>query len=235
MKEYFKVAYNLDTQVSGTYPQCAYFVKGISPYNEEQFYDFLKYYNAPEESFPPVMPELNGYRLHGWAKFTDFLSHVTSEMLLADQKALSLLKEFNIGNYRIIPTNIYSRKKYHPYFFIYIVCNFFKYLKIEECEFKIEKFGYPYFIDDKPVDVAPKLKSWEEYKEWKDGIRSHDWDFPRPAKIVLSNGCPKDLDVIRLPFFLREHFFSKELKDAIERENISGLRFEELPKIIIED
>lgn len=222
MKKYYLFK---DDIIGEDYPQCQNFKKGLSEQEIEEYYSFQKYYNAPDETFPPTMPVLRGYRLAGRTKLTDFVSHAMSTLLLVSPKALSILEKFNLGTYKTIPTEIVKRGVPYEYHFLYIVSGLFKYLKFEEFEFQD--------VTTTPPGVI-RFNSIDEFKEWRASIPIFV-GFSYPIKIVLKAGAPTDLDIIRIPAINTGiYYFSERLKAECEKNNLTGYCFGNEVELIIE-
>ena len=70
---YYKFEYGCDNkEVGSQYPQVWDFIKGYSPENEDNGVCSLYYDYNP--LFPPVDPDLSGFKLASGAQYTDFLS-----------------------------------------------------------------------------------------------------------------------------------------------------------------
>lgn len=213
MKIYYLADYDQNLTETDVYPQCSNFKKGLSKQEMEEYYPFQDYYDAPDETFPPIMPVLRGYRLAGRAKLTDFLTHAMSNLMLISPKALSIIENFNLGNYKTIPTEIVKRGVPYNYFFLYIVSGLFKYIKFEDFEFPDRKTT--------PHGVI-KFKSIDELKH----LPLEELAYLYPTKIVMKTGCPTDLDIIRIPaVYPGDYFFSERLKEEIEKNNLTGFGF----------
>lgn len=214
MKIYYLANYDLNLSETDVYPQCQNFKKGLSEQEIEEYYPFQEYYDSPDETFPPVMPVLRGYRLAGRAKLTDYVSHPISNLMLVSPKALSIMENFNLGNYKTIPTEIVKRGVPYDYFFLYIVSGLFKYLKFEDFEFPD--------VMSTPKGII-KFKSIPDFKNWRSSLPINEMAFMYPSKIVMKKGCPTDLDIIRIPaVHPGDYFFSERLKEEIEKNNLTG-------------
>lgn len=224
-KKYYLAKSSLDLNIVGDFPQCQSFMNGLSKQDIEQYYSFYDYYDSEDESFPPQMPYLRGYKLSGRAKLTDFVSQVPINLLLVSPKALSVLENFNLGEYKTLTTQIVKRGQPYDYFFIYLVSGLFKYLKFEDFEF-------PDVMS--PSQDVIKFNSISEFKDWRHsipvGIR-----MPRASKIVMGAGCPRDLDVIRIPaIYTQDYYVSEQLKTEIEKNDLTGLEFSNATEFVFE-
>lgn len=216
VKKYYLVDYSMDLNIIGDYPQCHSFINGLSEQDIDQYYSFLDYSDAPDESFPPTMPVLKGYKLAGRAKLTDLISQTPTTLLLVSPKLLSIFENFNLGQCKIIPTLILKRGVPYDYYFLYIVSGLFKYIKIEDFEFPDVTT---------PSRNTIKFNSISEFRNWYCSI-PFPLLSPQPTKAVFKKGCPKDLDIIRIPAIYTEfHFISERVKVEIEKNNITGFQF----------
>ena len=222
MKKYY--LFN-DDIIGDVFPQCHSFKNGLTEEEIEEYYSFQDYYYAPDETFPPTMPVLRGYKLAGRTKLTDFVSHAVSSLLLVSPKALSILEKFNLGAYKTIPTEIVKRGVPYEYYFLYIVSGLYKYLKFEEFEFPDVTAKTPQII---------QFNSISEFQDWRAATLPISFRFPSPTKIVLKSGCPTDLDVFRIPAMNRGiYYFSERLKTELEKNNLTGFYFTNPTELII--
>ncbi len=148
--KYYTVRDIAEENISGyVYPQCHTFIKGISKKQREAFYSFYDYLNK-QECFPPFELKLDGYVFHRRAKLTNFISHVSSNLLLMDDKALNLITQFNIGKYLVIPAYIYIKNVPTKFYFLYIVTPLLEYVDFPKCLFEVYRMGgmIPIYIQD---------------------------------------------------------------------------------------
>lgn len=138
MSTYYLTDFSCAEAEIGFYPQCVAFEKGLTDDDTEIFYTVASYYNRDKEFYRPPIQNLNGLRLHGWAKKTDVLSQVFSKMMLLDKKALNLIEKFNLGEYEVIPATVIRRKVALQYYYLYYLSGFRDYVDISKCEFQSE-------------------------------------------------------------------------------------------------
>ena len=105
---YFIVKDSLEeTLVGRDYPQAYDFIKG---YNEEAPDSLLSLYDY-WDSFPNYIPNLDGVKLAGCAKLTDFVSDgFGSRMQIVSPKAKLTLEQFNLCAHKFYPLGLIKEK-----------------------------------------------------------------------------------------------------------------------------
>jgi hypothetical protein len=108
---YYKLEYSNDSKIVGTqFPQVWDFIKGYSPKNEDNGVCSLYYDYNP--LFPPVEPNLSGFKLASGAHFTDFLSHgFSNEMFFFSENAKRFIEDQNIEVHRFYKGKVTSLRK----------------------------------------------------------------------------------------------------------------------------
>lgn len=231
MTTYYTVTNSADEKIIGAvYPQCHSFVKGITEEDEERFYNFDEYFNK-KECLPPFELKLDGYKFYYRCKLTNFVSHVSSELLLMDKTALDLMLQFNLGQHIVIPATVYKSNNPLELFFLYIANPIMKYIDFPKCIFEITKWDTP--IKAKITDLRNYQALCDfEHKMWK---TDKDFAYTTPCFISLSPDFPMQLDIFRIPRLDGgSYFMSDRLKNAIEEAELTGLNFSEEIKIAIE-
>lgn len=241
MSTYYLTDFSCAEAEIGFYPQCVAFEKGLTDDDTEIFYTVASYYNRDKEFYRPPIQNLNGLRLHGWAKKTDVLSQVFSKMMLLDKKALNLIEKFNLGEYEVIPATVIRRKVALQYYYLYYLSGFSDYVDISKCEFQSEDSFADCEVKELCTNNFEKTKvdkvffSFEEYFKWQREDKNRFFKTITPTKIVLNGKCPRDRDIFRIPpFSISFWFFSERLKKAFEENKITGLTFIQPVKVVFE-
>lgn len=222
--KYYTVRDIAEENISGyVYPQCHTFIKGISKKQREAFYSFYDYLNK-QECFPPFELKLDGYVFHRRAKLTNFISHVSSNLLLMDDKALNLITQFNIGKYLVIPAYIYIKNVPTKFYFLYIVTPLLEYVDFPKCLFEVYRMGG---YDSNLYTGFKDLNALQEFSHnlW---ISDKEYIYTHPQTIVFNNKFDQSADLFRIPkLTIAYYFISERLKNAIESNGLTGLSFTE--------
>ncbi len=220
--------YSVNSSLIGVFPQCQKLIKGLSNEREDFIYDVLCGRKDVKKDCHELQEEgLDVYRLAYRAKLTDFLSHVISDYPLVSSRALSLLNQFDLSAFALVPSKLSNRDNSLDYFFLIPVLHPIEYFDWSKCVFEV--------IDSN--EEITGLCSFDEYMKVKEDLWNRvDWCVMKPKELFLSKEFPKGLDMIYFEEFGYSHlFFSKRLKNAIIESGLTGLDFVEDVKIILEE
>lgn len=217
--EYFKMKYSVDEKVIGDYPQIRDCVKGYDDEAPHAIYEFV----GCRDKFPTFTPKLDGMKLYGRAKRTDFLSFVyapSDRFHVMSPKAKEILEQFNLCDYRFYPLGLYSKKKRYEYYCLNILS-----LKPDPIDYKnsvFVKMKNFHFQENKEEQVYVKNE-----KDW-DGLNDKLWD--EGWKICCTHfvlKSPFDWDLFYCWSGLADSdvYVSARLKDAIISAGLTGLEF----------
>ena len=224
---YFIVKDSLEeTLVGRDYPQAYDFIKG---YNEEAPDSLLSLYDY-WDSFPNYTPNLDGVKLAGCAKLTDFVSDgFCSRMQIVSPKAKLTLEQFNLCAHKFYPLGLYKRKIKYEYFLFFRGERCAKYVNYENTSFYV--FNY----DDDSCSDEFYIKSEKEYWERRNKLEQ-DGIFGNinGKKIVMSHDFPK-YDFFTIGFLDGNTYVSERLKKAIEKAGLTGWVFNPATHLIVED
>ena len=121
MKMYYTINESLNPQIVGKdFPQCRDFIKGYNPYAEHALISLYDYIDA----FPDYIPYLDGFKLAGSAKLTDFVSSAfCGNLFIVSERARQLLETYNLGPHRFYSLGLYKRNVRHNYYMLHIIIN----------------------------------------------------------------------------------------------------------------
>ena len=231
MTKYYTVSNSADEKIIGAaYPQCHSFVKGITEEDEERFYNFDEYFNK-KECLPPFELKLDGYKFYYRCKLTNFISHVSSKLLLMDKTALDLMLQFNLGQHIVIPATVYKSNNPLELFFLYIANPIMQYIDFPKCIFEVN------VVNNCTKERYTGFKDYQSLRDFKKMMWNSNENYfsTQPIQLILSSDFPTQLDVFRIPYFNAYYYFmSDRLKNAIEEAELTGLNFSEEIKIAIE-
>lgn len=221
---YYKFEYGCDNkEVGSQYPQVWDFIKGYSPENEDNGVCSLYYSNNP--LFPPIDPDLSGFKLASGAKFTDFLSNAFgNEIFLLSENAKRFIENQNIDIHRFYKGKVTSlrKKTVEDYYVMKLVSENWQYLDFPNCEFYIESADTD--------DIIPvEFNSSEEFiKKWNEFLADEEDSFTiRSSTIKMTDAFhQKNLDLFMIDICNRNWFVSERFVDGYYKNKFTGLEFE---------
>ena len=149
---------------------------------------------------------------------------------ILNDKLLDLLLNFNLPIYRTYELNLYHKgKRINNYYFfvIYDECN--KYVDFNKSKFYWNHHSEKKMYEDLIVNSSKELKDLF----YNSVVNSNPFKTIGSNKIVLNKKF--NFDMLRIHYlFPPGYYVSKRLKEAIEKEGITGILFEEAPHIEIE-
>ena len=221
---YYKFEYGCDNKEVGTqYPQVWDFIKGYSPENEDN--GVYSLYYAYNPLFPPIDPDLSGFKLASGAKYTDFLSNgFGNRLFLLSENAKRFMENKNIDVHRFYKGKVTSlrKKKVEDYYVMKIVSENWQYLDFPNCEFYIE--------DDETDEIIPiEISSSEEFiKKWDDFLADEeDYYIIRSRTIKMTDAFyKKKLDMFMIDKCNHDWYVSERFVDGYYKNKLTGLEFE---------
>lgn len=221
---YYKLKYSIDSKIVGTqFPQVWDFIKGYSPKSEDNGVYSLYYDYNP--LFPPVEPNLTGFKLASGAQYTDFLSHgFSNEMFFLSEKAKRFIEDQNIEVHRFYKGKVTSlrKNKVEDYYVMKLISEKWSYLDFPNCDFYIE--------DDEIDDIIPlEINSSEEFiKKWNEFLADdEDFHIIYSSTIKMTEAFyKKELDLFMLDKCNHNWFVSERFVDGYYSNKFTGLEFE---------
>lgn len=150
------------------------------------------------------------------AKQTDFISDTAlaiADSLCYSEKAIHVLKEFKLDTNKTARVNLHGNEPLTNYEFIRLQDSRLDYINWSQSNFAKTRAGY--------FEQALEISSLEDYINWTQSIA--------PNKILTTNlslnikNIEFDLFFIGLP--INAIFVSNNLKQSLEENNISGIKF----------
>lgn len=221
---YYKLKYSIDSKIVGTqFPQVWDFIKGYSPKNEDNGVCSLYYDYNP--LFPPVEPNLSGFKLASGAHYTDFLSHgFSNEMFFISENAKRFIEDQNIEVHRFYRGKVTSlrKNKVEDYYVMKLVSENWSYLDFPSCEFYIENDE----IDDIiPVEINSSEEFIERWNEFLTDEEDYHIIYSRTIKMA-EEFYKKKLDIFMLDKCDHNWFVSERFVNGYYKNKFTGLEFE---------
>ena len=221
---YYKLEYSNDSKIVGTqFPQVWDFIKGYSPKNEDNGVCSLYYDYNP--LFPPVEPNLSGFKLASGAHYTDFLSHgFSNEMFFLSENAKKFIEDQNIEVHHFYKGKVTSlrKNKAEDYYVMKLVSENWDYLDFPNCVFYIE--------NDETDEIIPvEINSSEEFvKKWNELMADEeDYYIIYTSTIKMTEAFyKKKLDLFMLDKCNHNWFVSDRFVDGYYKNKFTGLEFE---------
>lgn len=215
-----------ETLVGRDYPQAYDFIKG---YNEEAPDSLLSLYDY-WDSFPNYIPNLDGVKLAGCAKLTDFVSDgFGSRMQIVSPKAKLTLEQFNLCAHKFYPLGLYKRKIKYEYFLFFDGESCAKYVDYKKTSFRTLNYA------DDSYSEEFYIQSEKEYWEKRNKLEQDDiFGNIIGKQIVMSRNFPK-YDFFNICFLDGNTYVSERLKETIEHAGLTGWVFNPATHLIVED
>ena len=216
--KYYIIKDSTDPKIVGSgFPQAYDFIKGYNPEPPSGIHTFMDY----RTSFPDFEPDLDGIKLSGRAKKTDFISEGFLYGMIISPKAKSIIEKYNLCPHRFYPLGLYIRKVKHDYFLFRINSNysdFVDYRKSTFVEYRLTTSKKGEIIPIKSKDDL--LKKREKLKEEYDVAQTIWGD-----KIVMNKKFDKNLDFFSIGIIDASTYISERLMNDILSNGLTGWDF----------
>lgn len=119
--------------VGSNFPQVYKFIKGYDEEASNALFSLYKY----RDTFPDYVPNLDGVKLAGYAKLTDFISNgFSGDLKIVSTKAKIILEKHNLCPSRFYPLGLYKRKMKYDYFLFKFISDYSDFVDYEKTSFK---------------------------------------------------------------------------------------------------
>ena len=221
---YYKLEYGCDNkEVGSQYPQVWDFIKGYSPENEDN--GVYSLYYAYNPLFPPIDPDLSGFKLSSGAQYTDFLSNAfDNELFFLSENAKRFMEDQNLDVHRFYKGKVTSlrKKKVEDYYVMKLVSENWQYLDFPNCEF--------YISDADTDDIIPvEFESSEEFiKKWNEFLADEeDYHIIHSSTIKMTDAFhKKELDLFMIDKCNHDWYVSERFVEEYNKRKLTGLEFE---------
>ena len=175
--------------------------------------------------FPPIDPDLSGFKLASGAQYTDFLSNAfDNELFFLSENAKRFMEDQNLDVHRFYKGKVTSlrKKKVEDYYVMKLVSENWQYLDFMNCEFYIE--------DDETDEIIPiEISSSEEFiKKWTEFLADEeDYYIIRSRTIKMTDAFyKKKLDMFMIDKCNHDWFVSERFVEEYNNRKLTGLEFE---------
>jgi hypothetical protein len=225
---YFIISESINPDVIGDdYPQTYKFIKGYNPESENGIFSIYDY----RTSFPDYIPDLDGIKLSGSAKLTDFVSHgFKSCSFIVSEKAKSILEKYKLCMHRFYPLGLYKRNKKYDYFLFWIISDYSDFVDYEKSTFM------EYNISSDKKFGAVSVRSKEELLQKKEIVKEKTDDLLQTIwgdNIVMNRSFGSELDFFEITIIDGSTYISERLKNDIEYNGLTGWDFNPATKLVI--
>ena len=187
-------------------------------------------WKIPSEGELKVLPKVDCFELKYHAKVTDLISAIqlsAPSVMLLSERFYNLLMNFNCMCSVVFESKVMHRKKAYPYRFLYFPEQHVHFIDFKKSRFYIGDAGrtWRYNIS---------ISSFEEYKK-EQGKREQQNDIARKKvgekmEIITLlelhlDESKIDKDLFRLRGPMLAFIVSQRLKDAIESQGLTGMKF----------
>lgn len=187
----------------------------------------LNEYIYKEHRRPCFVPDLDGFKLSGRAKMTNFITSVVCRSPLIDEKAKEVLQsKCNFGDHEFYEATLYVREEPVKVYYLAIFYDLDSKIRYKDCRYSI---------------WGSCIKSEEDLPiEWKEGIpiesrdyickieqRYSPWATITCHTLVLDKSFDKDMDLFYyLGMGIRYWICTERFKNAVDEAGLTGLVFE---------
>ncbi|MBK8922395.1 MAG: hypothetical protein IPM81_12975 [Saprospirales bacterium] len=227
--EYFIMSKSTDPKVIGPkYPQCE---KMCGEERGEYYYPApWSVSKIPSEGELKVLPKVDCFELKYHAKVTDLISAIqlsASSVMLISERFYNLLMNFNCMRSVVFESKVIHRQKSYPYRFLYFPEHHLHFVDFNKSHFYASgaagsDWRYNLSVDSIESYKKEEAKREEQNKSAKDtGTRK---EFISLLELYLDES-KIDKDLFRLRGPMLAFIVSQRLKDAIESQELTGMKF----------
>lgn len=181
--------------------------------NEKRIHD-EKFKTFPKDNF--------SVKIAKSVKLTDTLSSfMTAHSPIVSEKLAELLKEFIVPTYKLIPIKIYRVKELvteKKYFIMHFYGN-----NIQSIDFS--KSSFEYLCGGAFLDKS--LLKFDSYEDYMSKLNKNEVQMAIIQNVIMKPTLKNDLFFLDI-FDASARFITHPLKEAMEKHNITGFRFEEV-------
>ena len=219
-KLFYEIKATFDPKVIGKkYPPIRYIDLSVA--------HAINFHNMPKDDL--VFNEIELYKS---SKITDIIytMAISADGLLLSEKALNIFKNFNLGTYKVFKANVNHKDKSHNYGYLQIMND----LK-EEVDYKRTTFYVTDMMDTPIADID--IHSLKEYEETGKKINAgkiqpfEQYSYLRSKAVIFKDNANLT-DFFTLDSCGISLFISKELKDALINNGVTGAEIDATKKII---
>lgn len=212
--------------VGKDYPQTCNFIKGYNPDAPQALYSLYDY----RAEFPNYVPELDGFKLSGSAKLTDFVSSIFSwSLFVISQRVKVVFEQHKLCPHRFYPLGLYKRNVKFNYFMLSIISDY------STCvDYKNSTFAEYNILNSRWKNLV-LIDSREEYVRKRDRLKQDkglEWAL-WSDHIVMNSSFDRELDFFSIGKLDSHIYVSERLKEEIEFCGLTGWEFLPADHIIV--
>ena len=210
---YYNISHITDAKKVGAYEQ----IKGLSKPLTKEIVDGFGSLQLHRREFPEPLPDFTKFVLAEEAVLTDVVSFKYLSMaagFLCSDKCRDVLTRFEVGDSRFYESKILDYSSEHKYQFCHVIES------SDYIDFSDSLFGKTTLLGRSKGDPL-KVYSKEEYHNTNFHIQQNE---PGMKLAQLEIALLREIDLIRLPGSPLL-FVSEKLKEELEREGVSGIKF----------
>lgn len=222
---YYCLKHSLNSKDIGTtYPQVQKMSHEYNYKADDSVYELSK----KTQEFPENEPNLNYFVVHNKAILTDLLSvSMVYGGFLISKKLKILLENFNLANHKFYPAKVYYKRDYYDYYWIHIISKLSDAVDYKNSVFFIY-LNYSQHLEYIDIFSLEDLYlKRNKIKEKYAGKTVTIW----AEKISLNKNFVTKLDLFDIGVFDSDYYVSEILKNAIEKNKITGTLLEPTNKI----
>lgn len=219
-KKYFVVVFSTDEKIVGKdYPQCYSYVKGVNPDDYGSFTD--THWIWIQNKFPEFTPVLDGLKLSGKSKLTDFISTCVLYLPIVNERCKDILSSFNLGHHEFYPTKIQVKGTERQFFFLYTTSITDNEMVLDKSRFGIYNRGFQL-----KSTLIPRFKTLDEYDiAYNENAMKRNGSELLIQEIAVKKNFNLDYFILR-PFITYGYIISERLLQAINENNLTGFKIE---------
>lgn len=228
MKKYYIADDSMDLSLIGSdYPQAYNFIKEYDEDAPHALFDLYNYY----EFLPDFTPNLDGIKLAGYARKTDFVSGGFGYNLqIISPAAKALLEKYNLCSHLFHEMSLYIRKKKNDYFMLHFIPDYMDYVDYEKSSF-IE--FYNWLSERGPV--VPIMSKEDLFRKREIMKEKNSANTIRSNIIVMNNEFGKlDIDLFSILSLGANLYVSERLMNAIIESGLTGWEFKPATNLTVE-
>lgn len=228
MSTFYTLEPACDTQETGhVYPQIQ---KLTSKYDIKKHNSIYSYLKKSGSDFSNDPPDLDAFVLNSSAKATDLVSNavIGGNGLFVSHRLKDIFERYQLPPHRFYPAKvIHKDKEVQGYYWLHFIADLTDYIDYKRSSF----FIYKHFrLNDGSVKIESKhdyLTKREQLKASNPEINITIWS----SRIYFKRGTKLE-DLFEIGMFDSQLYISKDLRNELVENQITGCKIEETDKVI---
>lgn len=186
--------------------------------------DFV--WNLKAGAIPNFKPYIGTLNLQKGSAVTDFISHVLGTDFICNEKARNIIKEHSIG-----VTDFYDLKIKHKdtfydnYKLMHSVNNYTDKIDFEKSVFHLQKIENNVKVGEEKFSIA-NLEEFREYTDKFKRLNLQERRWVTPIEIRFKENYQPEHDIFIIWGININTYVSEKLKTALEKNKVTGVRFD---------